>query len=525
VRRSAPRPGVRWRLLLRPGLRWRILIALVATSALTLAVAAAALLPPLQDRLRTQRVDDLQAATEADSPQFDSALATSLRNTARSTETVRRNDLLLAMLQRATLLRQRTGARVVVTDAVPRRIFDTDTSTPLPARLVYGALIAGDNSRAVSGDAVSVVVQLQPAVPARVLAAHPEYGRFLLVTQRPLTDVSDAVDQVRTAFLAAAGIGLLTALVFGVALSSTLSARLARLRAAALRVASEGPDADPPRDDGRDEVGDLARTLAAMQEALRRQEAARRAFVSTASHELRTPLTSLQGTLELLQEDLADGRLDVGDAQRQVAGAQQELRRLGRLATELLDLSRLDAGGAAVALRSEPVELGELSRAVRAEFVLQGRERDVDVRAETPPGPVWAAGDPGAVARVVRILADNALRHSPAGGTVRVVPGYRGERATIEVIDEGPGVPDADRELIFERFHRGSAPASAGGFGLGLAIGRELADRMGGTLTLAPSAPGEGARFVLALRIEMPAGSHEPGADAAAARAAQPSAR
>jgi signal transduction histidine kinase len=297
------------------------------------------------------------------------------------------------------------------------------------------------------------------------------------------------------------------AVVLAIALATTLSRRLARLSAAAVRVAAEGPDAPTPRDDGRDEVGDLARTLATMQQELRRQEAARRAFVSTASHELRTPLTSLQGTLELLEEDLRDGRLDTRDAQQQLAGAQSQLRRLGRLATELLDLSRLDA---AVPMRSEPVELGELCRAVVAEFELQAREREVEIVVEPPPGPCWAAGDPGAVARVVRILVDNALRYSPPARPVRVVPAYHGERATVEVSDGGPGVQASDRELIFERFHRGSAHSGAGGFGLGLAIGRELAERMGGSLELQTTAP-EGARFLLGLRIELPAGSHHHG--------------
>jgi signal transduction histidine kinase len=253
--------------------------------------------------------------------------------------------------------------------------------------------------------------------------------------------------------------------------------------------------------------------------ALRRREAARRAFVSTASHELRTPLTSLQGTLELLEEDLRDGRLDIGDAQTQLAGAQNQLRRLGRLASELLDLSRLDA---AVAMRSEPVELGELCRAVGAEFALQAREREIEVVVEPPPGPCWAAGDPGAVARVVRILIDNALRYSPPGQPVRVVPAYHGEQATVEVCDRGPGVDEHDRELIFERFHRGGAPSGSGGFGLGLAIGRELAERMGGRLELLGPVPGEGARFRLSLKIELPAGSHH--ADEQPEVAAQPQA-
>jgi len=266
-----------------------------------------------------------------------------------------------------------------------------------------------------------------------------------------------------------------------------------------------------PRDRGRDEVGDLARTLAVMQEELRRQEAARRAFVATASHELRTPLTSLQGTLELLEEDLRDGRLDTHDAQQQLSGAQSQLRRLGRLATELLDLSRLDA---AVPMRSEPVELGELCRAVAAEFELRARERDVEIAVDPPPGPCWAAGDPGAVARVARILIDNALRYSPPAATVYVVPAYHGDSATIEVSDEGPGVAESDRELIFERFNRGSVQSGAGGFGLGLAIGRELAGRMGGSLVLVDDErPHRGACFRVALKIELPAGSHHDGDD------------
>jgi signal transduction histidine kinase len=505
----------------RSGLRGRLLIALVATSALTLVVAAAALLPPLQDRLRTQRVDDLQAATEADVPQFEQVLADTLKSTASDPDSVRRDELLFAMQDRANILRQRTGARVVVTDLTPTRIYDTDTASPLPGSLLYRAVIDGNNTREVSSDNVTVVAQLYPiGIPSKVTAARPEYDHFILVTQRPLNDVAAAVRQVRNAFLAAAGIGLVFALVLGVALSTTLSRRLARLRAAAVRIAREGPDAPTPRDRGRDEVGDLARTLAAMQEALRRQEAARRAFVSTASHELRTPLTSVQGTLELLEEDLRDGRLDTRDAQEQLAAAQTQMRRLGRLANELLDLSRLDAQ---VALRSEPVELGELSRAVAAEFALQARDHDVEIVVEPPPGPCWAAGDPGAVARVVRILLDNALRHSPPGGQVRVIPAYHGEQATVEVCDDGPGIAEEDRELVFERFHRGSAPSGSGGFGLGLAIGRELAERMGGALDLLPRRDAEGARFRLSLRIELPAGSHH-APDEAPEVAAQPQA-
>ena len=229
-----------------------------------------------------------------------------------------------------------------------------------------------------------------------------------VVARRRLTEVANAVKEVRNALLAAAGVGLAVAVALAFLLASTLLRRLGRLRAAALRISAEGPDVSMPRDTGHDEVGDLARALARMQEELRRQESARRAFVATASHELRTPLTMLQGTMELLEEDLEEGRPDVTDAQRQVATARRELLRLSTLAEELLDLSRLDA---AVAMRSEAVELGELARAVAAEFGLRAGERETAIEVVPPTGPCWGRGDPDAVARVVRILIDNALRY------------------------------------------------------------------------------------------------------------------
>ncbi len=252
----------------------------------------------------------------------------------------------------------------------------------------------------------------------------------MLVAQRRLTEVTTAVEQVRNALLAAAIAGLVVALGLGIALSNTLLRRLGRLRAAALRITHEGPDAPAPRDQGRDEVGDLARALARMQEELRRQEAARRSFVATASHELRTPLTMLQGTMELLEEDLRDG-VDIADAQVQVTNARRELRRLSALAGELLDLSRLDAD---VQLRSEPVELGELTRAVAAEFHLRASERDAEIDVVPPPEGCWGRGDPDAVARVVRILIDNALRYGPPGEAITVTAAYGAGHAGITVV-------------------------------------------------------------------------------------------
>jgi signal transduction histidine kinase len=498
------------------GLRPRLLAALVFTAAVTLGVAALALLPPLQDRLTQQAATDLEHATDTDVQFFQQQIERGFKQMARKKGADRAawlDALRFPLSSRAATLRERTGARVIVLDSVPsdQPIADTDfAGSTVPEREVLRALVDGVGRTVRSGDQVIVT---RTITPRRFSKAQPP-DAFVLVTEKQLSDASAAVGQVRNAFLAAAAVGLFVAILLGILLATTLGRRLARLRAAAVRVAREGTDAPTPRDEGLDEVGDLARALATMQRELRRQEAARRSFVATASHELRTPLTSLQGTIELLEDDLRDGALDQADAQRQVASARRELRRLASLATELLDLSRLDA---AVPLREEPVELAELCRAVAAEFELRARERSIELDVTTPPGPCWGRGDPDAVARAIRILLDNALRHTPDASTIRVVPGYHGDNATVAVADEGPGVAPEDRERIFERFERGSAPSGKGGFGLGLAIGRELARRMGGELRLDDEARSDpahpppnhpGARFVLELPIELPSGSH-----------------
>ena len=200
--------------------------------------------------------------------------------------------------------------------------------------------------------------------------------------------------------------------------------------------------------------------------------------------------------MELLEDDLRAGRLDTEDGLQQVQTARLGLNRLSTLAGELLDLSRLDA---AVPLRTEPVELGEIVRAVAAEFELRAERRDTPVEVALPAHPCWGRGDPDAIARVARILLDNALRYGPPATPVQVAAHADHGQAVITVTDAGAGIPAEERERIFERFHRGSGAGSAGGFGLGLAIGRELARRMGGELAL-EDVPAAGTRFALTLR-------------------------
>jgi signal transduction histidine kinase len=451
------------------------------TSAATLAVAALALLSPLEQRLRVEGENGVLTTIAAARGDFSEI--------ALDPATGRPQREQLAGT--ANLLRQRSGGLVALLDRRLNVVYSGargDFDVPPYYGQVRRVLRSGRGIHTLTGE------QLIVAEPVRIGSQ-----RFALVVLKRLEHVASAVAVVRRAFLEAAGAGLLIALLLGVAFSTTLLRRLERLRDAARRLEHGGLETPLPRDSRHDEIGELTRAFASMRSRLHRQEAARRAFVATASHELRTPLTSLDGMLELLHDDLDAENLDIEDARERVARAREQSRRLSRLAADLLDLSRLDAE---VQLRREPVELGELCRAVAAEFELAAAERHVAVRVVPAGGACWVAADPGAVARIVRIVLDNALRVSPAGADVELAPSLtRGGQAQVALSDRGPGVPAGERELIFERFQRGAATGGSSGFGLGLAIGRELAARMEGSLTLreGPSDGGAGACFILRL--------------------------
>jgi signal transduction histidine kinase len=440
-----------------PGLRARLVLALVATSALTLAVAAFALLAPLEQRLRNDEIETLVRQARAASSSIARLDPNEL--SPRSTETSR-------ILKD---LRRRSSADIALVDRSGRVLAGTD---------VEPGLISAPGGRAArQGRTVQVVAdgELEVAIPVRT-----ERGIYGLALRRTLEGVASAVAVVRRAMATAAVVGLAAALLLGAGLSSRLVRRLRGLRDAALGMAQSGPVVELAPDHAGDEIADLNRAFAVMQERLREQEQARRTFVATASHELRTPLTSLRLMLDLLHEELEGQPPDVEDIRRQVDQARKISDRLGALSAQLLDLSRLDAG---VPLRSEPIDLSEQARAVVGEFAVRARETGREITLDGGH-TVRATADPSAVAQVVRVLLDNALRFAPAGTPIEVTVRGDGDATTLRVGDRGPGVPPDEREQIFERFRRGSATGGEGGFGLGLAIARELARGMGGDLTV-----------------------------------------
>ena len=304
--------------------------------------------------------------------------------------------------------------------------------------------------------------------------------RVVLVSA-PLADALANVRLVRRSLIAAGVASLAISWLVGYLIAWRFTRRIRRLEGAAERLAA-GDFATPVVDEGRDEVGQLADAFDSMRVRLAALDRARSEFIANASHELRTPLFSLGGFLELLDDEELD------DAVRRdfLAEMRGQIDRLTRLATDLLDLSRLDAGQLEVERR--PVDLRETAHVVCEEFrpTAEAGGRSLRVDGE---GIVAALADEQRVQQIGRVLVENALRHTPPGTHVELRAGKRDGRAFIEVRDDGAGVPEEDREHLFERFYRAGG-GKASGSGLGLAIASELASRMDGGIELR-SEPGE----------------------------------
>jgi two-component system sensor histidine kinase BaeS len=244
-----------------------------------------------------------------------------------------------------------------------------------------------------------------------------------------------------------------------------------------------------------DEVGELARAFNRMAEDLAAVDRQRRELVANVSHELRTPLAALCAVLE----NLVDGVAAPDPVALRTALDQAE--RLSTLASDLLDLARVDAG--AVQLSTTQVPIAELLQRAVAEAAVTGRQVTYDVRV-TPPA-LTAQADPARLHQLAANLLDNASRHSPAGGVVRITADDLTSGWRLQVADEGPGVPAADRDRVFERFGTLTESEGGGGTGLGLAIARWVTDLHGGSiLFVEPEPPGTGARVCVELPYEPP---------------------
>jgi len=323
---------------------------------------------------------------------------------------------------------------------------------------------------------------------------------WVVLLSSPLQDELETVGVVRRRVFVAGALAIGFSMLLGYLLAGLFTRRIARLERAAERIAGGRFD-QPVVDAGVDEIGQLARTFERMRLRLAHLDRARGEFIANASHELRTPLFSLSGFLELLDDE----ELDDETRAEFLAAMREQVTRLTKLATDLLDLSRMDAGRLGIA--AETLDLAVLAGELAAELGPRaaGSGHTLETVADTP---VPALGDVERVLQIGRILLENALVHTPRGTTVRVSAAIDGRRATLTVADNGPGIPHEAANQVFERFYRLDGTIASGS-GLGLAIARDLAELMGGrieldsqngwtlfTLVLTADVPDRGAVFV-----------------------------
>jgi signal transduction histidine kinase len=442
------------------GIRVRLALGLAAIVAGALGTAYLIVVPSLERQLVDARLDELekQALPLAERLPDD----TFLWNGAVEDFAAASNSRVVAF----DVLKKSPPALAVVADSRRRRSSRDVAQDEAALRAVETGEVERGRIVDETGDWADVAVPLD--------------SEAVLLFRASLADSLATVRLVERRLLLATAFALALALVLGLTAAGMLAHRLRRLETAAERIARGEFDA-PIVDRGDDEIGQLAVAFDRMRVRLAQLDNARKEFVANASHELRTPLFSLGGFLELL----TDEELDDETRREFLETMQGQVERLTKLSTDLLDLSRVDAGQLSVV--QEPVDLGYVVRTVAGELEhvagSSGHVLEMDVEGE-----VWAAADEERVVQIGRALVTNALVHTPRGTRIVIRARRRGERAQLSIEDDGPGIPAGQREAVFERFYRIEG-GMASGSGLGLAIARELARLMDGSVRL-ESEPG-----------------------------------
>ncbi len=335
------------------------------------------------------------------------------------------------------------------------------------------------------------------------------------------TEDAPGASRLRNTFAIREGAGVI---VLAAALSVALSLFFLRLLTRKLSVLeqtmsrfeslSTGPDAvSAGRRDGDeiDRLESLFRDLAAQIEAqlvqLQSVDTARREMLANLSHDLRTPITTLLAHLESLQMD--EQPLSEPERREYVAVAMRQGKRVAQLVEQLLEAAKLEARQ--IVAKPESFPIGELLQDVAQKFALTARERGIAVEVDAAAATTMVTGDFALLERVLDNLIDNALRHTPTGGSVTVQSDVRGERVRISVTDTGPGLTHEEAERAFERFYRGDPgrSSSSGQSGLGLAIVKSILELHGSDISV-DSQPGHGASFYFELPIDLQASRSAP---------------
>ncbi|HEY2571178.1 MAG TPA: HAMP domain-containing sensor histidine kinase [Solirubrobacteraceae bacterium] len=316
----------------------------------------------------------------------------------------------------------------------------------------------------------------------RVLTT-PFFSNGVLQVATPLTEVNRTLSKLKLVLLLVSFGGVALAAALGMLVSRAALVPVRRLTGAAEDVARTHDLGHRIADEESGELGRLAASFNTMLAALERSRESQRQLVSDASHELRTPLTSVSANLDALA---SGSSLPADERAAIVAAARAQLRELGVLVEDLVDLSKTFV---------EDVELEDLRLDLAvAQAVERARVHAPSCAFQLDAAPCLVRAVPGRLDRAIANLLDNAVKWSPPGGPVEV----RVRDGRVEVRDHGPGIAAGDLPRVFDRFYRAADARGLPGSGLGLAIVRQLADTHGGSVQ-ADNAPGGGARLTLSL--------------------------
>ena len=435
----------------------KLSLALVALVAGALGIVYLAVVPTLEDRLIEGRTNQLKRTANAIIADFH--------------QTVDESNFTWGPF--VATEGQVRGVRLIVYEYLD------DTSAPVVLRAFADSRGLGQTESDSIAQAAADRRRTETGVVERggtefAEVAVPFGGAYVLLVSSPLTEASETLTLVRERILVAGLIALVAAALVGFFLSRIFARRIHRLERAADRIAG-GQFDEPVIDRSEDELGELARAFDRMREQLASLERARREFIANASHELRTPIFALGGHVELLTEE----DMDEATQREFLHEMRLQVERLTKLATDLLDLSRLDAGRLHVELA--PVDLGEVAGSLVAEFAGVGRGSEHRLTASEEEAVALA--DEERVRQIGRIFLENAILHTPSGTEVRLFTETTNDGVELHVEDTGPGIPTDDQQQVFERFYRADGAITSGS-GLGLAIARELAGVMGGCVVL-----------------------------------------
>ncbi len=305
------------------------------------------------------------------------------------------------------------------------------------------------------------------------------------------------VDELMQSLIRAFLFALVPATLLAIVIARSLSRPIQHVAAAARAMASHVPS-PPIAAQGPAEVRQLARDFNEMSARVQTAQQTEREFIANVSHELRTPLTSIQGFAQAIRDGAAT------DTEHAATVIVDESARLQRMVNELLDSARIESG--ATPMARNPVDINALAQAVVQRLQTQADTAQIALSLVTGalPGPLTGDGD--RLFQVLTNLVDNALKHTPAGGKVRLETSHSAKGIEIAVVDSGHGIADVDLPRVFDRFYQTDKSRSSGhGAGLGLAIARQIVEAHGGTIAV-QSVLGIGTRFTVRLPHAVPRG-------------------